>query len=676
MNDSHSYHSDPDGGVPNATRVGSLSRRYGRSLRLPCTVSTLTLRLAFVVAAVTLTTNCGSTGRIGPRGGGSSTSTQSPSPELIHRNPTGLPRKVPDTNDGETVVPPTTNLPNGVTSFNVRNYGALGDGIHNDYDAFQKALGELLSLQQRGPRELVLPDGTYYLMPPSDARAHVAIESEQGLTVRGGKYTKLLLGSAFHHGIRVNNSRNVQLESLTVDYKPLPFTQGTITEIDSATRSFVLEVDLGYPRVDEAQFQADGTTRIVYLFQAGSTILVTETHDQYIDATEVLDSRRARLTSQAPVNKSFLGLRAVMVGRRSIDAIVFDRTSDSSAKRVTVHSSPALGFGLRHTSRITVDTCSVIQAPGRLLSTNADGIHVKWGPIGPLIRNCHLEGMGDDGINIGGSYQLIHEQPDKRTLMVDRHASLSTAKAIVLVHNQTGAMEQLPEIFKVESVGNTIMRLHFAADVPRIEHLATSSEAGRADMVLNLDEVATGAVVTDNFIGRNRFRGIILHGPNALIENNRFEDMLGPAIRVGHHYRGGIEGPNGSNAIIRHNKFINVQDSPVHLSDRLADSDVNQRSIEGVEISDNQFLGYGRPSVRQSGVTGCAVFIDNAQRVELRGNVIGDPAPGAPAIPRVLLGNVADVTIRASNISPEALVDDEWLGVEAAADMASVTLER
>lgn len=562
-----------------------------------------------------------------------------------------------------------------IARVNVKDFGAVGDGRHNDYGAFRRALAHLGDME--GARELSVPDGNYYLVPSNKAAAHVWIQGERDLTVRGGTSTVLLLGSAFHHGLVVSDSERVHIESLSLDYKPLPFTQGTITEVAEDAHQFVMQLDPGYPRATDRHMQADRTKRIVYLFRPGTTLLMTALHDQYIEDVEVLDPRRIRLTSRNPVTADFIGLRAAMVARRRADAVVFQQASACSATDVTVYSAPALGFGLRHTDGITLDRCRVLQAENsdRLLSTNADGIHVKWGKTGPKILGCHLEGMGDDGINIGGTYQRIHSRPDPHTLQVDFHRSLAVGGRLMLVRNRTGAMVRLPELQRVERLDDKLMVLHFAADLPAVGPVVQAGPAREANMVINLDQVAANAVLKDNFIGRNRMRGMIIHGPDAVIANNRFQDMLGPAIRVGHHYRGGKEGPNGSGAVIRDNTFINIQDSPIHLSDRLKDGDVTQRSIENVTISGNRLRGYGEPSVRVSGKSGCAIYIDNAQHVELEGNMIGRPSPAAPSVGRVLLRDVQDVALHRTLVAPGALVNDQWLGLGRETDSTTVLLQ-
>ena len=64
-------------------------------------------------------------------------------------------------------------------------------------------------------------------------------------------------------GIAVNNCRKLTLKNFTLDYDPLPFTQGVITRIDGHKLYF--RIDQGYPRLSPVYavrqinfFEADG----------------------------------------------------------------------------------------------------------------------------------------------------------------------------------------------------------------------------------------------------------------------------------------------------------------------------------------------------------------------------------------------------------------------------------
>lgn len=567
----------------------------------------------------------------------------------------------------------------------VKDFGAVGDGEHNDAPAFAEALASLSEIE--GLKVLHVPAGEYYLKPEegsneSRTTGHLHIQGFKDLRVQGEPGTLLLLGSAFHHGVYVGSSDNVRLESLAVDYQPVPYSQGTIIEASPDDHSFVFKLQDGFPKPTADHIQAPRTKHIAYLFEPDSGLKANQFYDQYIEKIEQLDETHARLTSRNPVTPEFVGKTVAMVGRRKADAIVFESSQHCVADHVTVYSAPALGFGLRNCDYITIQNSKIQQRPGtgRMMSSVADGIHVKWGEHGPKILNNWLEGMGDDSVNIGGTYQRIMAQPAPNTLIVERHGSLIRGNQIVLVDNRTGHMKPLGNRTKTESVtweGQPAMRLTFENDLDPIERTTANSDPEHTDLVINMDQVASGAVIRNNFFGRHRMRGILMRGHNSIIEGNRFEDLLGPAIKLGHHYGGRKEGPNGSHTIIRNNTFVNIGRSVINVKDSGPKPEDGQvaRSIEDVQIIDNRFIGYGKPSAHGHGSTGNVMFIDNVEGVLIDRNWIDAAHPDSPSEPLIVVDRAADVFIRGTHLMGLFGEPGAYVEVTNRADAPSVTLE-
>ncbi|MGE9291964.1 MAG: glycosyl hydrolase family 28-related protein [Puniceicoccales bacterium] len=568
---------------------------------------------------------------------------------------------------------------------NVRDYGAVGDGQHDDTPAFNKALMELRKVE--GGKTLFVPAGEYYLEPmkgtPKNG-GHINILNEEDLTLQGEEGTLLLFGSAYHHGIVVNGGTNIKLSSLSVDYRPLPFTQGVIDSVVPEKRQIVLRLDEGYPRVDEPHMVKKGTKNVGYIFRPDTALKMPEFYDQYIEKIEILDDGRVRLTSRNPVEEDFVGNKMAMVARRKADAVVFSGSRDCFAENITVYSSPALAYGIRNCGLITLDGCNIIQPKGtnRLMTSNADGIHVKWGDQGPIVQNCWLQGMGDDSVNIGGTYELIEDMPDPRTLIIRVHGSFRSHNDIQLVWAKSGHMESLPTCESVDYVsvdGKRFMKLSFAEDLPK--SIESVKDVGRrdADLVINMDQVPKNPIIRNNFFGRHRMRGILMRSPGAIIENNRFEDLRGEGIRLGHHFGGRLEGPNGTGAIIRNNTFVNIRASNIVLSDAgpTAKSESKARSIRDVVITNNRFSLYGQKIGHDPGnLAGNVLYISTAQNVLIEDNVIDSPHPNAVSNDLVILKNASDITIRDLIVEGELAPPSEWLVLGEDVDTDTIVVDQ
>ena len=95
---------------------------------------------------------------------------------------------------------------------------------------------------KKGIREIVLPDGKVR------CRGITLGKGVENLTIRGGKNTTLIctkLGPLFF----LNGCKNVTLKDFSVDYDPLPFTQGTVTKIDRKKNCIYFKLHAGYPRL-------------------------------------------------------------------------------------------------------------------------------------------------------------------------------------------------------------------------------------------------------------------------------------------------------------------------------------------------------------------------------------------------------------------------------------------
>ena len=61
---------------------------------------------------------------------------------------------------------------------------------------------------------------------------HLLVASAQNLTIRGESGTKLIMTDVYTTGVLVVDSTNVTLEQVSIDFDPLPFTQGLVESVD------------------------------------------------------------------------------------------------------------------------------------------------------------------------------------------------------------------------------------------------------------------------------------------------------------------------------------------------------------------------------------------------------------------------------------------------------------
>jgi hypothetical protein len=107
---------------------------------------------------------------------------------------------------------------------NVRDFGAVGDGVANDSTAIQAALNHALT---KTTSALYVPAGTYLL----NARLTGALISDQRLRIYGdGMYASLLLVNNVNGGISLTGQRNAEFEMDSIWLAPNLDGAGTAFE--------------------------------------------------------------------------------------------------------------------------------------------------------------------------------------------------------------------------------------------------------------------------------------------------------------------------------------------------------------------------------------------------------------------------------------------------------------
>ncbi|WP_420813825.1 glycosyl hydrolase family 28-related protein, partial [Phytoactinopolyspora endophytica] len=111
--------------------------------------------------------------------------------------------------------------------FNVKDYGAAGDGVTDDGAAIRAAIQAAVDA---GPgRTVFFPAGRYALgndLTPEEveAEAQLLLAGIEDLTLRGANGATLLFTELMKEGVAVYDCTRVVLRDLAIDWDPLPFT--------------------------------------------------------------------------------------------------------------------------------------------------------------------------------------------------------------------------------------------------------------------------------------------------------------------------------------------------------------------------------------------------------------------------------------------------------------------
>lgn len=97
-----------------------------------------------------------------------------------------------------------------------------------------------------GANTVVVPPGRYRVTPVD--RQHLVLRDLQGVTIVADGVEMICTETT--RALTIGNCRDVTIRGLTIDYDPLPFTQGRIIALSPDKKIHDIELLDGYPRAD------------------------------------------------------------------------------------------------------------------------------------------------------------------------------------------------------------------------------------------------------------------------------------------------------------------------------------------------------------------------------------------------------------------------------------------
>ena len=364
-------------------------------------------------------------------------------------------------------------------------------------DMIQKAIAS-------GATQVTIPAGTY----PIENGDHFAFQGVKDFTVLAEG-----VHLVFHKrktAITIRDCRNFEIRGWTMDYDPLPFSQGTIIAAGPGWSYADVAFHAGYP------MEATSGARIE-VKDKRTRLLKPQLYMIYGTAVEIIRPGVMRVHG----TESFSG--KVDTGDFLVDhypdeggyhGIEIEGSENVTLRDIEFYASP--GYAI-HTAGCSGSRFIHFQfklgpmPPGatqpRLRTGHADGIHCEYDRVGPDIEDCLIENNGDDGIAIHGD--------------MGEFAQSSSASEIV-------AVKSMAELHM--RVGDTVVGLaadkgeNFTAKVLAFNGNSLTLDrkvtVAQGAFIYNADAVGSGFIVKGNISRNHRARGLLIRGSNGLIEGN------------------------------------------------------------------------------------------------------------------------------------------------------------
>lgn len=434
-----------------------------------------------------------------------------------------------------------------VTELFVDDFGSIPNDSGDDTAAVSAALQHAKGVE--GPVRIIFSPGLYRLSPQSSAvTSNYVLRMNQLHDVElRGEGTYLMLTEPMSGFMLCTQCANVTVGGMIIDYEVPPFVQGHVTAIDSSLGTFDYVPDPGYSLLDHpqlAQFpRIWGTVRDL----AQPHLMKPSAADHIdIDSTEKLSSSLYRITVKPNMKGNIGGAGGIEVGdtvvlvARNHDNHIF-RFSESreiALRDLTVYAAPEIVLFAVATDGVEADGLHVIRKPNsdRLISGNADGVHVQSSRDPVLVSNSTFEGLQDDIIAIYSRPMLVGTVMTETELILIPSVGTriwnvpQVNDELQFVSPASGTIRSTAKVASVSpQTGNSAVTV--VLDRP-VAGLQTGTGISDADHVYNLNTIGAGFVIENNVLRDSRRYGAYIKSAYGIIEDNEFENLGSSAIML------------------------------------------------------------------------------------------------------------------------------------------------
>lgn len=290
---------------------------------------------------------------------------------------------------------------------------------------------DLAAALKRGEQQFAIPPGNYRFAAGflPDGWYALVLAKLQGFTLDGRGANFFVEWRPDGHSlgaILVQDCTEITIRGVTIDWDPVPFTQGKIVRTFPDQGEFLWKPDPGYETIPPSMkcphaeqnplggglrsYLYDPGTRRLLPYQVRMSLKTPGQPASYnhpeADGSYRLGTGRPNGTKSYTPEQMGLGVGATVLShhRGSGTAFWIWNSTRVTVEDVLVYSSPNMIVKAKHGGGQHVfRRLQALRRPGtdRLAVSNADGFQISHLRRGPVIEDCRLEGIGDDFINIG-----------------------------------------------------------------------------------------------------------------------------------------------------------------------------------------------------------------------------------------------------------------------------------
>ncbi len=369
----------------------------------------------------------------------------------------------------------------------------------------------------------------------------------------------------------VDSSENISIKNVSVDWE-IPF--GAEAEImDVTSQYFDLKIDPRlYPYIvenDKLWFVGEGWKNRwggvkwndPVEFDRETLTVTAETHDDVLGGRWE-DKYKAKEIGEGMVRiaydkNSLLKKGNYLVlrhGVRDHAGIYIQESKNVLLENINMYSNSGISYLAQYSENITLRKANCLPGPKRkIMSGHDDGLHFSNCKGKIITENCILKGLMDDSYNVHGTYVIVSEVLNDKSLLCrfPHHQSfgLTWARsgetiAVINGRNMKNNGECIVEAVKVRTP--EFFEITFKDIIPK--------ETKKGDALENISWEPE-VLITRCYFGSHRARGVLVStGGKIVIDDNVFESS-GAAIVFPGDIKEYFENGPIKNAEISNNKF-------------------------------------------------------------------------------------------------------------------------
>ena len=510
---------------------------------------------------------------------------------------------------------PLTHL-NVVAHVAVVDFGTVADDGLDDRAAVEAAIAYAKSIA--GPVQINFDPGTYDFMPVTTnfylnpVNTAMLLQNCANMVVDGHDASVIVHRqdvSAFW----AISSTNLIVRNFSVDYDPLPFSQGTVQSVTSADGSFTFETHAGFPPPDDPFFKnCDSWGMLKDVAHPGRLKTNCPSFFRYSDVSlvgsnlyRIALATPSQISNFTPGEVFVINGRSGGVGRHQwSDNLTFDN--------ITIYACPSSLFVGGQTSQLNVLNCTAQLKGNRLIVSGADGVHCQSARIGPWVENCDFEGLSDDCLNIYGLPIFVLEQISPTQMKVYARASIRPGDRLAFFNPNEGRV--ILETTVASFSGNTLTLNDPLNETLNIAPPGTTIDVSGwkiYDHAYNLDTIGNHFVYRNNHMHDGRRYGAFIKASDGLVENNVFEGLSLTGMVLENNI-GWPEGFWAQNIVIQNNLVSECGYGSVAPCVSIASKKLNGTAEvlnaipfqKNIFILSNVFNAVSGPALKLSGVDG------------------------------------------------------------------------